>query len=98
PSLQALPLGLAGFVQSPVPGLQTPGSWHVSLAVQTTGLAPVHVPDWHVSVCVHAFPSLQEDPLAFGGLEQTPVAALHAPTSWHESEAVHSTGLAPVHV
>jgi hypothetical protein len=81
PSLQALPLGLTGLEQTPVPVLQTPGSWHVSLAVQTTGLAPLQVPDWQVSVCVHALPSLHDVPSALGGLEHTPVAALQTPTS-----------------
>jgi hypothetical protein len=28
PSLQLEPLAFAGFVQAPVPGWQTPGSWH----------------------------------------------------------------------
>ena len=28
PSLQVLPLGLVGFEQTPLPGLQTPTMWH----------------------------------------------------------------------
>jgi hypothetical protein len=35
----------AGFEQVPVEGLQVPTSWHWLEAVQTTGLAPVQVPD-----------------------------------------------------
>ena len=43
-SLQDVPFGAAGFEQMPVPGLQVPGVWHWSEAVQTTGLDPAHVP------------------------------------------------------
>jgi hypothetical protein len=64
--------------------------------VQTTGLLPVHTPDWQVSVWVHPFPSLQDEPFAFCGLEQTPVAGAHTPALWHWSEAAHTTGLPPV--
>lgn len=45
PSLQPAPFVLAGFEQSPVPGLQLPASWHWSEGVQLTGVAPVQVPD-----------------------------------------------------
>jgi hypothetical protein len=51
--------------------------------VHTTGFDPAHVPDWQVSVCVQAFVSLQAEPLALFGFEQTPVPVLHVPTSWH---------------
>jgi hypothetical protein len=44
-----------------------------------TGLAPVQAPAWHVSVCVHAFPSLHEEPSDFAGLEHAPVAVLQVP-------------------
>jgi hypothetical protein len=71
PSLQAVPLGLTGGAeQIPVEGLQVPGSWQVSGAVQTTGFDPVQTPDWQVSVWVHAFPSLQTVPLETGGCWQ----------------------------
>src|SRR2546421_257729 len=53
-----VPSGAAGFEQAPVPGLHVPATWHWSLAVQVTGLLPVHVPLWQVSVWVHALPSL----------------------------------------
>lgn len=62
-----------------------------------TGFDPEQVPAWHVSVCVHAFPSLHALPFAFGGLEHVPVDALHAPTSWHWSLGGHVTGFAPLH-
>ena len=48
-----------------------------------TGLAPAQVPDWHVSVCVHAFPSEQELPLALTGFEHAPEAVSHVPALWH---------------
>ena len=51
----------------------------------------MHAPLWHVSVCVHALPSLHAVPLASGGLEHSPVAGLHVPTAWHWSLAVHWT-------
>jgi len=59
PSLHAVPLAAFGFEQTPVDVLQVPATWHGSLAVQTTGFEPVQTPLWHVSVCVHALPSLQ---------------------------------------
>jgi hypothetical protein len=59
---------------------------------------PVQLPDWHVSLCVHMSPSSQVVPLLFAGFEQIPVAGEHVPTSWHWSDALHVTGLAPVHV
>ena len=55
----------------------------VAGAAQTTGLAPVHAPAWHVSVCVQALPSLQAVPSAFAGLEQVPVAGSQVPAPWH---------------
>ena len=47
---------------------------------------------------VHRFPSLHEVPVGAGGLEQTPLAALHTPTTWQASAAVHTTGEPPEHV
>ena len=79
PSLQAVPFVFGGFEQTPVLGLQVPTSWHWSEAVQTTGLEPVHIPLWQVSVCVQALPSLHAEPSAFGGLEQVPVEGLQVP-------------------
>src|SRR5258706_485477 len=83
PSLQAVPLGLLGLEQVPEVGLQVPGSWHWSLAVQTTGLAPAHTPPWQVSVRVQALLSLQAAPLGLLGLEQVPEVGLQVPGSWH---------------
>ena len=67
PSVQAVPSGASGFEQVPLAGLHVPASWHWSLAEQTTGLAPAHVPAWQVSVCVQALPSVQAVPLGASG-------------------------------
>ena len=92
-SLHAVPFAFSGFAQMPVEGSQVPALWHWSLAVQTTGFAPVQVPVWQVSVWVQAFASLQAVPLVLGGFEQTPVAGLQVPASWHWSLAVQVTGV-----
>jgi hypothetical protein len=96
PSLQVVPFARAGLEQAPVAGAHVPGAWHWSLAVQTTGLDPVHVPFSHASVCVHAFPSLQLVPFVAVGFEQAPVLESHVPATWQESLAVHVTGFDPV--
>src|SRR5437667_266775 len=93
-----VPSAAMGLEQMPVAGLQVPATWHWSLAVHVTGLAPAHVPELHVSVCVQASPSLHDAPSAAFGFEQTPVAGLQVPATWHWSLAVHVTGLAPTHV
>jgi hypothetical protein len=66
--------------------------------VQVTGLEPVHVPLWQLSVCVHALPSLHVVPFAAVGLEHAPVLVLHVPATWHWSLAVQVTGFDPVQV
>jgi hypothetical protein len=83
PSLQDVPSALLGFEQTPVPGLQVPAAWHWSRAAHVTGLAPVHVPAWQVSVCVQKLPSLQDVPSALLGFVQTPVPVLQVPATWH---------------
>ena len=88
PSLHDVPFAFAGFEHAPVDGLHVPAAWHWSDAVHVTGFPPVHVPDWQVSVCVHAFPSLHDVPFAFAGFEHAPVAGLHVPAAWHWSDAV----------
>ena len=47
--------------------------------MHSTGFAPVQVPDWQVSVCVHALPSLQDVPFGFDGFEHWPLPLLHVP-------------------
>jgi hypothetical protein len=48
--------------------------WHWSAPAHVTGLPPVHVPAWQVSVCVQALPSLQAPPLALGVFVHWPFA------------------------
>ena len=81
-SLQVVPSGFGPPEHVPVAGLQVPALRHW-VAAQVTGLLPVHVPLWHVSVWVHAFASLQTAPFAFAGFEHNPVAGLHVPALWH---------------
>jgi hypothetical protein len=83
PSLQVVPMAATGLEQLPVAGLHVPATWHASSAAQVTGLPPVQEPDWHVSVCVQALPSLQAVPLGALGFEQVPVAGLQVPATWH---------------
>ncbi len=61
------------------------------------GVEPTHAPDWQVSVCVQRLPSLQAVPFAAAALEHAPVDGSHVPATWHWSDAVHATGLEPVH-
>ena len=63
-SLQAEPLGLAGLEQMPDEVSHVPATWHWSDAVHTTGLEPTQLPDWQLSVSVHALLSLHEEPSA----------------------------------
>ena len=83
PSVQVVPSALAGLEQVPVDGSQVPGVWHWSLAVQTTGFTPVHMPARQVSAWVQALPSVQGLPSAWAGFEQVPVDGLQVPASWH---------------
>ena len=95
-SSQALPAALSGFEQTPVVESHVPTSWHWSLGVQMTGLPPVQVPLWQVSLVVQALASSQALPAALSGFEQTPVVESHVPASWHWSFGVQMTGSAPV--
>ena len=97
PSLQGVPLDLGGSEQIPVEELQVPALWHWSEAVQTTGLDPVHTPNWQVSVWVHRSPSLQGVPSVLGGSEQIPVDGLQVPALWHWSSGEQLIGFDPVH-
>jgi len=97
PSLHAVPSATTGFEHCPLAGLHVPAAWHWSDAAHVTGFDPVQLPDWHVSVWVHPFPSLHVVPSAATGFEHCPVLASHVPAAWHWSEAVHVTGFEPVH-
>src|SRR5213083_2475679 len=94
-SLQLVPLGLAGLLQTPDAGSQVPAVWHWLAAVHTAGLAPTQAPAWQVSVCVQAFPSSHDAPSSLAGLLQAPVAGLQVPAAWHWSVAVHTRGFPP---
>jgi hypothetical protein len=98
PSLQELPLDLAGLEQAPVAMSHVPAVWHWSDAAQVTALEPEQVPAWQVSVWVHAFPSLHAEPSVLLGLLHKPVAGAHVPATWHWSDAAQVTGDAPVQV
>src|SRR5438132_1704267 len=95
PSSHGAPSSLAGLLQTPDAGLQTPAVWHWSAAVHVTGLAPTQMPASQASVCVQALPSSHGAPSSLAGLLQTPDAGLQTPAAWHWSAAVHVTGLAP---
>jgi hypothetical protein len=96
-SLHTAPSTMGGLLHTPVAGLQMPAMWHWSEAVQTTGFDPVHVPFWHVSVCVQEFPSPEQAvPFALFGFVHAPVAGWQTPGSWHSSSAVHWIGFEPV--
>lgn len=58
----------------------------------------MHEPITQESVCVHALPSLQDEPLGLAGLEHIPVAASHVPASWHWSMGIHVMAMPAVHV
>jgi hypothetical protein len=98
PSLHTVPLGAVAFEHCPVLVSHVPATWHASEAVQATGFEPVQVPVWHESLCVHALPSLHAVPSGAVGFEHWPVPGSHVPATWHASDAVHVTGLAPVQV
>src|SRR5881628_467044 len=76
PSSHGAPLSLAGLLQTPDAGLQTPRVWHWSAAVHTTGFVPAQRPASQMSVCVQALPSSQGAPSSLAGLLQRPVAGL----------------------
>lgn len=65
PSLQADPFATGTVEQDPSAGLQTPVVQGPAPG-QAFGFCPWHTPDWHVSVCVQAFPSLHPVPFASG--------------------------------
>jgi hypothetical protein len=77
--------------------LQVPAWWHWSGAAQVKAV-PAQVPAVQTSLLVHALPSSHAVPSAAAGVEHIPVAGLHAPATWHWSEAVQVTGLEPTHV
>jgi hypothetical protein len=97
PSVQPVPSPTSELAHCPLAGLHVE-AWHWSIGVHTTGLPPVQVPFWQVSVSVHGFWSLQVVPLFAAGLLHIPVAGSQVPALWHWSLAVHTTWFAPVQV
>jgi hypothetical protein len=92
PSLQVVPFAAAGFEQRPVDGLHKPTPWHASLAVQTMGFVPRHVPDWHAPLPKQRLPCEHEVPFGSGVCEHAPsalqVSTLHGLPVLHE-DVVH---------
>ena len=93
--MHVVPFAAAGLEHWPVVASHVPAVWHWSDAVQVTGLLPVHAPAWHVSVCVHAFPSLHAVPFALGVATQLLVSPSeeHVPTLQESFSAVQSLSL-----
>src|SRR2546423_816283 len=91
------PVQIPPVQTSPVLVSQVPASWHWSDAVQITGFPPVQAPAWQVSVWVQRLPSLHGVASGLFGLEHAPVLVSQVPALWHWSDAVHTTGFAPVH-
>ena len=63
-----------------------------------TGLEPVQVPAWQVSVWVQALPSVQLVPFCAAGLVQFPLVGSHTPATWHWSDGVQVLGVPPLQV
>jgi hypothetical protein len=82
PSEQVVPSALLVVPQAPSAGLQTP-TLHGLVEGQVLALPPEQVPDWHVSVCVQALPSLQAVPFARAAYEHVPLTLLQTPAAWH---------------
>src|SRR5207249_3119138 len=83
PSSHGAPSSLAGLLQTPEAGLQTPAVWHWSAAVHTTGFVPAQRPASQISVRVQALPSSHGAPSSLAGLVQMADAGLQAPAVWH---------------
>src|SRR5690606_13648486 len=95
-SSQLVVSATGGSLHTPVPESHVPTSWHWYREVDATGIGPVQAAGCHVYVSVHASLSSQLVVSATGGSLHTPVPESHVPTSWHWSDAVHTTGFAPV--
>ena len=77
------PLAAVGLLHAPLVGSQVPATWHWSLAKHETGFTPKQLPSRHRSVSVQESPSLHALPKSAAGLLHAPVAASHAPATWH---------------
>src|SRR4051812_48491510 len=76
-SSQAIPGGTNGREHWPVEESHTPCCSHRPGAGHCTGASPVHVPERHTSVAVHAFESSHEVPLS-GACSQAAATQLSA--------------------
>jgi hypothetical protein len=94
PSVHVVPLA-TGVCVTPPAGLHA-SVVHGLLSSVATLPVPVHAPAWHVSVAVHALPSVHVVPLTFAGFEHAPVGGSHVPAVWHWSCAVHVTAMPAV--
>jgi len=92
-----LPHAVPGFAggpdsQRPLVVLQFSGPLQTFPSLVQVVVVPTwHDPFWQLSPTVHALPSVHDDPFARSGFEQTPVAGLQVPATWHWSSAVHVT-------
>jgi hypothetical protein len=71
-----------------VAAAQTPATWQVSRAVQTT---PAHLSVAGTQTPPVQAPPVQSVPSGAAGLEQTPVAAAQVPATWQASSAAQKT-------
>jgi hypothetical protein len=78
--LHDAPSPLLGFEQLPELTSHAPATWHWSEAAHTLAF-PLHTPLWHVSLAVHAFPSLHAAASAFAGFEHNPVPGSRVPAT-----------------
>jgi hypothetical protein len=70
--------GVTGVCVTPPAGVH-PSVVHGLPSSTGTTPVPLHVPPWHLSIGVHALPSLHVVPSGFAGFEQTPVVVLQVP-------------------
>src|SRR5947199_407528 len=95
PSSHGAPSSLAGLVQTPVAGLQTPAVWHWAAAGHASGLRPKQGAARQVAVRVAVLPASHGARSSLAGLLQPPEAGLQTPAVWHWSAAVDTTGSPP---
>jgi hypothetical protein len=82
PAARQIAPALPGVLTQPLSTLQestVQGFW----SSQLTPEPPAQVPAAHTSLAVQALSSLQVVPSGAAGFEQTPVAGLQVPATWH---------------
>ena len=75
-SLHTVPFMTGELVHTPLLGLHA-AVWHAGAAGQITGAPPRHPPLTHVSMVLHASPSLHSVPFSSGSGMHPPVASSH---------------------